>query len=119
MEDTGTTFITISWTSTSVGSVSYTVTTYSTDNVMISSNDTDDNSYTINELNSSTLYRINVVPYVGVLQGEGKEVTVNTNDTSTTFGEQMCSNLTYKHVKPKLTLQKAQYYPSYLPRRCS
>ena len=84
MEDTGTTFITISWTSTSVGSVTYTI-TYSTGDVMMSSI-TDDTNYTINGLTSDTSYRISVVPIMGMCEGEGKEITVDTNSTSTTVG---------------------------------
>ena len=79
MEDTGTTFTTISWISTSVGSVTYTI-TCSTGDVMISSNDTIDTNYTINRLTSGTLYRISVVPSVGMCEGEGKEIMVNTID---------------------------------------
>ena len=78
MEDTGTTFITISWTSTSVDSVTYNI-TYSTGDVMISSI-TDDTNYTINGLTSSTSYRISVEPSDGVCEGEGKEMMVNTTD---------------------------------------
>ena len=79
VEDTGTTFTTISWISTSVGSVTYTI-TCSTGDVMISSNDTIDTNYTINRLTSGTLYRISVVPSVGMCEGEGKEIMVNTID---------------------------------------
>ena len=86
MEDTGTTLITISWTSTSVGSVTYIIITYSTGDVMISSNDTVDTNYTINGLTSSTSYRISVVASDGMCEGEGKEMMVVTNDTSTTVG---------------------------------
>ena len=60
VEDTGTTFITISWKSTSVGSVTYTI-KYSTGDVMVSSI-TDDTNYTINGLTTGTSYRISVVP---------------------------------------------------------
>ena len=84
MEDTGTTFITISWTSTSVGSVTYNI-TYSTGDVMMSSI-TDDTNYTINGLTSGTLYRINVVASMGMCEGEGKEMMVDTDSTSTTVG---------------------------------
>ncbi|XP_065916357.1 uncharacterized protein [Dysidea avara] len=73
VEDTGTTFITISWISTSVGSVIYTI----TGDVMVSFT-TIDTQYTINGLTSGTSYRISVVPSVGMCQGEGKEVIVNT-----------------------------------------
>ena len=93
MEDTGTTFITISWTSTSVGSVNYTINTYSTDDEMISSNNTDDTNYTINGLISGTLYRINVVPNMGMCEGEGKKVIVVTTDVlvsiSTSIGKSL------------------------------
>ena len=75
MVDTGTTFITTSWTSTSVGSVTYTI-TYSTGDVMISSI-TNDINFTINGLTSGTSYRISVVISDGVCQGEGKEMIVN------------------------------------------
>ena len=85
VEDIGTTFITISWTSTSVGSVTYNI-TYSTGDVMISSI-SDDTNYTINGLTSGTSYRISVVPSDGVCQGEGKEMTVDTNGTSTRVGK--------------------------------
>jgi len=78
VENTGTTFITISWTSTSVGSVTYTI-TYSTGDVMMSSI-TNDIIYTINGLASGTSYRISVVPSVGMCEGEGKEIMVNTID---------------------------------------
>ena len=83
MEDTGTTFITISWTSTSVGSVTYTGITYSTGDVIISSFNTDETRYTINGLTSGTLYRISVVPSDGGCEGEGKEMMVDTNHPST------------------------------------
>ena len=73
VEDTGITFITISWISTSVGSVIYTI----TGDVMVSFTTTD-TQYTINGLTSGTSYRISVVPSVGMCQGEGKEVMVNT-----------------------------------------
>ena len=82
---TGATFITISWTSTSVGSVTYTI-TYSTGDVMISFNDTDDTNYTINGLTSGTSYRISVVPIMGMCQGERKVMMVDTNRTSSTDG---------------------------------
>ncbi|XP_065916432.1 uncharacterized protein [Dysidea avara] len=39
---------------------------------------TTDTQYTINGLTSGTSYRISVVPSVGMCQGEGKEVMVNT-----------------------------------------
>ena len=81
-EDIGTTFITISWTSISVGSVTYTI-TYSTGDVMMSSI-TDDTNYTVNELTSDTLYRNSVVASDGVCEGEGKEMMADTNDTRTT-----------------------------------
>ena len=81
VEDTGTTFITISWTSTSVGSVTYTI-TYSTGDVMISSI-TDDTNHTINGLTSGTSYKINVVPIMEMCQGKGKEMMVDTNHAST------------------------------------
>ena len=81
---TGTTFITISWTSTSVGSVIYTI-TYSTGDVMMSSI-TDDTHYTINGLTSGTSYRISVVPIMGMCEGERKEMIVDTNGTSITVG---------------------------------
>jgi len=74
----------ISWTSTSVGSVTYTI-TYSTGDVMMSSI-TDDTNYTINGLTSGTLYKISVVPSMGMCEGEGKEMMANTNDTFTTVG---------------------------------
>ena len=91
VEDTGTTFITISWTSTSVGSVTYTI-TYSTGDVMISSI-TDDTNYTINGRTSGTSYRISVVPTrsMGMCQGVGKEMMVDTTDVlisiSTSIGK--------------------------------
>ena len=72
---TGATFITISWTSTSVGSVTYTI-TYSTGDVMMSSI-TDDTNYTINGLTSGTSYRISVVPSDGMCKGEGKEMMMD------------------------------------------
>ena len=78
----GAQFITISWTITSVGSVTYTI-TYSTGDVMMSSI-TGDTQYTINGLNNGTSYRISVVPRVGMCQGEGKEMMVNTTNISTT-----------------------------------
>ena len=96
--DTGTTFIIISWTSTSVGSVTYTI-TYSTGDVMMSSI-TNDTNYTINGLTSGTSYRISVVPSDGVCQGEEKEVMVDTNDASisicATTGKEMVCNLFMK-----------------------
>ena len=82
VENTGTTFITISWTSTSVGSVTYTI-TYSTDDVMMSSI-TDDTNYTNNGLTSGTSYRISVVPIMEICEGEGKEMMVDTVRTSAT-----------------------------------
>ena len=85
VEDIGASFITISWTSTSVGSVTYTI-TYSTGDVIISSINTGDTNYTINGLTSGTSYRISVVPSDGVCQGEHKEMMVNTTDIATTFG---------------------------------
>jgi len=85
VEDTGTTFIAISWISTSVGSVNCTI-TYSTGNVMISYI-TDDTNYTINGLSSDTSYRISIVPSMGMCQGEGKEIMVDTTDISTTDGK--------------------------------
>ena len=74
MEDTGTTFITISWISTSVArSVTYTISlSSSTGDVMIPFTTTD-TEYNITELSISTSYRISVVPSVGMWQGEGKE----------------------------------------------
>ena len=82
VDDTGTTFITISWTSTSVGSVTFSRLTiaYSTDNVIISSFNTYDTLYTVNGLTSGTSYRISVVPSDGVYEGEGKEIMVDTTD---------------------------------------
>ena len=77
---TGTTFITLSWTSTSVGSVTYTI-TYSTGDVMMSSI-TDDTSYTIYGLTSGTSYRISVVPSMGMCDGEQKIMMADTNHTS-------------------------------------
>ena len=90
VKDTGTTFITISWNNTSVGSANYTIITYSTDDVMISSNDTDDTNYTINGLTSGTSYRISVVPSDELCQGIGEQMMAETNGTSTTVGKQMC-----------------------------
>ena len=78
--DTGTTFITISWISTSVGSVTYTI----TGDVMLSFTTTD-TQYTINGLISDTSYRISVVPSVGMCQGEGKEVILNTSTCKLSF----------------------------------
>ena len=78
VEDTGTTFITISWISTSVGSVTYTISLSSSTGDVIMSHITNDTQYTINGLTSDTSYRISVVPSVGMCQGEGKEVMVNT-----------------------------------------
>ena len=88
VKDTGTTFITISWTSTSVGGVNYTINTYSTGDVMISSINTDDTNYTINGLTSGTSYRISVVASDGVCQGKGEQMMAKTNGTSTTVGKQ-------------------------------
>ena len=93
VEEIGTTFVTISWNSTSVG-VTYTI-TYSTGDVMMSSI-TNDTNYTINGLTSGTSYRISVVPSDGVCQGEEKEVMVDTNDASisicATTGKEMVCN---------------------------
>ena len=84
MEDTGTTFITISWISTSVGSVTYTILlSSSTGDVMIQIITTD-TEYNITGLSIGTSYRISVVPSVGMCQGEGKEVMVNTTGMPTT-----------------------------------
>ena len=69
----GTTFITISWNCTSVGRVTYTI----TGDVMLSFTTTG-TQYTINGLKNDTSYRISVVPSVGMCQGEGEEMTVNT-----------------------------------------
>ena len=43
---------------------------------------TNDTQYTINGLTTNTSYRISVVPSVGMCQGEGKEVMVNTTRVS-------------------------------------
>ncbi|XP_065915415.1 receptor-type tyrosine-protein phosphatase eta-like isoform X2 [Dysidea avara] len=84
VEDTGTTFITISWISTSVGSVTYTILlSSSTGDVMIQIITTD-TEYNITGLSIGTSYRISVVPSVGMCQGEGKEVMVNTTGMPTT-----------------------------------
>ena len=97
MEETGTTFITISWNSTSVG-VTYII-TYSTGDVMMSSI-TNDTNHTINGLTSGTSYRISVVPSDGVCEGEGKEMMVDTNDGSisirATTGKEIVRNLFIK-----------------------
>ena len=118
--DTGTTFITISWISTSVGSVTYTI-TYLTGNLMISYI-TDDTNYTINGLSSDTSYRISIVPSMGMCQGEGKEIMVDTTDISTTDGKctysiyytlsvyflKICQDLIYKNRLPCLQCQHLQ-----------
>ena len=116
---TGTTFITISWTSTSVGSVTYTI-TYSTGDVMMSSI-TNDIIYTINGLASGTSYRISVVPSVGMCEGEGKEMMVDTNDTLTTVGKQNCIVITISYLVylPRSKVKThcsniAQCYPTYV-----
>ncbi|XP_065916306.1 uncharacterized protein [Dysidea avara] len=83
VEDTGTTFITISWISTSVGSVNYTISLSSSTGDVIMSHITIGTQYTINGLTSNTSYRISVVPSVGMCQGEGKEVMVDTTGIST------------------------------------
>ena len=48
---------------------------------------TDDTNYTINGLSSDTSYRISIVPSMGMCQGEGKEIMVDTTDISTTDGK--------------------------------
>ena len=87
MKDTGTTFITISWISTTaaVGSVTYTVSLSSSTGDVIMSLIANDTQYTFNELTSGTSYRISVVPSVGICQGEGKEVMVDTTNVPTTI----------------------------------
>ena len=82
VEDTGTTFITISWISTSVGSVNYIISLSSSTDDVIMSHITNNTQYTINGLTSNTSYRISVVRSVGMCQGEGKEVMVNTTRVS-------------------------------------
>ncbi|XP_065916344.1 uncharacterized protein [Dysidea avara] len=82
VEDTGTTFITISWISTSVGSMTYVISLSSSTGDVVMSHITNDTQYTINGLTSNTSYRISVVPSVGMCQGEGKEVMVNTTRVS-------------------------------------
>jgi len=75
VEDTGNTFITISWTSTPARNVTYNI-SYSTDDVVMTNN----TQYTISGLTSGTSYRISVVPSVGMCQGGGKEMMANTTD---------------------------------------
>jgi len=121
---TGTTLITISWTSTSVGSVTYTIITYSTGDVMISSKHTNDTSVTIDGLDSGTSYRISVVPSMGMCEGEGKEMMVDTNGTLTTVGKQICIVITILYllyllnIKVKFTVQIAQYACTYVRYAC-
>ena len=100
VEDTGYTFITISWISTSVDSVTYTISLSSSTGDVIISLITNDTQYTINGLTSDTSYRISVVPSVGMCQGEGKEVMVDTNNvsTSTMIGNTMIINLLLHNV---------------------
>jgi len=87
VEDTGTTFITISWISTTaaVGSVTYTISLSSSTGDVIISLITNDTQYTINGLTSGTSYRISVVSSVGICQGEGKEVMVDTTGVPTSI----------------------------------
>jgi len=85
VEDTGYTFITISWISSSVGSVTYNISLSSSTGDVIMSLITNDTQYTINGLISGTSYRISVIPRVGMCQGEGKEVMVDTNNMSTSI----------------------------------
>jgi len=82
VEDIGNTFITISWISTSVGSVKYTISLSSSTGDVIMSLIINDTQYTINGLTSGTSYRISVVPSVGMCQGEGKAVMMDTNNVS-------------------------------------
>ena len=85
VEDIGNTFITISWISTSVGSVTYSVSLSSSTGDVIMSLITNDTQFTINGLTSGTSYRISVVPSVGMCQGEGKKVMVDTIDVPATI----------------------------------
>ena len=85
VEDIGTTFITISWISSSVGNVTYTISLSSSAGDVIMSLITNDNQYTLNELTSGTSYRISVVPSVGICLGEGKEVMVDTTNVLTSI----------------------------------
>jgi len=64
--------------------VNYTVTlSLATGDVKMPS--TSDTLYTINGLTSGTSYRTSVVPSVGMCQGEGKEVIVDTTDVPTSM----------------------------------
>ena len=73
----------LSWISTSVGSVTYTISLSPSTGDVIMSHITIGTQYTINGLTSNTSYRISVVPSVGMCQGEGKEVMVDTTGIST------------------------------------
>jgi len=64
--------------STSIGSVNYTISLSSSTGDVSMSVVTNDTQYTINGLTSGTSYRISVIPSVGMCQGEGKEVMVDT-----------------------------------------
>jgi len=83
VEDTGNTFITISWISSSVGNVTSTISLSSSTGDEIMSLISNDTQYTINGLTSGTSYRISIVPSVGMCQGEGKEVMADTNNMLT------------------------------------
>ena len=78
VEDTGTNFITISWSCTSVCNVTCTIIP-GDQTLSFTATDTE---YNITELLIGTSYRISVVPSVGMCQGEEKEITVNTTGVS-------------------------------------
>ena len=84
MGEVSNTFITISWISIPARRVTYTIPLLSSTGDVMMSLITNDTQYTINGLTSGTSYRISVVPSVGMCQGEGKEVMVDTVDITTT-----------------------------------
>ena len=62
--------------------MTYVISLSSSTGDVVMSHITNDTQYTINGLTSNTSYRISVVPSVGMCQGEGKEVMVNTTRVS-------------------------------------